>query len=190
MKCKQCQQQMFDYLDKAVSQKMETAIDGHLNVCSHCSALYAEERRFHSFLGEGMESITSSLSVDDMLSERLKAREQEIQEIKEPVMPYFGDMRRLALRPVGLLLALCIITAVIWLVSSQTPGPEVGRTTREAEAVTGVLVTDSLTDWHERRLVITVQDEKGKITSRIVTSFNSKEIILNTQTNGTQSNGG
>jgi hypothetical protein len=178
---------MFDYLDKTVSKKLETAIDKHLSVCPHCSARYAEERRFHLFIKEGTEYITAPLSIDDMFVERLTACAKER---KEPVMPFLDRTRKFVLTPVGLILLLCIIPAVIWLISSQTPGPEERRTSRTPKAVTDLLVTDSLTDWHERRLVITVQDQRGKITRQIVTSYNNEEIVLNSQNNGTQNNGG
>ena len=187
MKCKHCQQWMFDYMDKAVSKKLETAIDKHLSICPHCSAVYTEERRLYSLMKESMDHISSSLSVDDIFVERLKAR-TEVGKVS--IILLLGNLQKIFLHPVRLILVLCIIPVVIWLLSSQTPGPEVERVNRTFAAVQDFPITDSLTDWQERRLVIIVRDEKGKITDRIVTSYNNEEIISNTQTNGTQNNGG
>ncbi len=173
---------MFDYFDKTVTKKQEKAIDQHLPRCRHCSAFYSQEQRYSSFIGEVMENITSSLCIDSTNIERPNAvgRKQGVS-----IKRYFYGGWRLAFKPVAVLLVLCIIPAIIWLISVFKPGPgEMKGSDLPISRYQAILtaadlpLTDPLKDWYERRLVITIYNQDEKIIKQIITSESNEEVIL------------
>lgn len=178
MNCKKCQKSLYEYLDKSFSQKKEKEIMEHLKGCRDCSEIFERENRFSQLLKKVMDYKTSFLSLDYSMVERLKDVKKE-----RKSLAFKPEKLNFVLRPIGLIItAVSIIALALMLIHLAHQNKETLISSFSKENIIDfeedLMMADPKTDWMERRLIITIVDEKRKSYGKIITSKFSDRVII------------
>ena len=177
MNCKEYRKFIYEYVDGALSQDIEIEIRKHLKVCRGCLEIYEKEVNFSEFLKNVMDHKTSSLEIDQSMIVRLKDAKKE----KKPKI-FAWRWTDFILKPITLLIAVLIIFLSVFVIQSPKLEDDkmiwLNDRTGVFDLEEDLMLTDPRADWLERRLIITIVDEKQKRYGKIITSKNPDKTIM------------
>lgn len=177
MNCKGYRKFIYEYVDRALSQDIEKEMSDHLTACRGCREIYEKEINFSEFLKNVMDHKTSSLEIDQSMIVRLKDEKKE----RKPQV-FAWKWTDFILKPITLLIAVLIIFLSVFVIHSPKLEDDKMIWLNDQFGVfdleEDLMLTDPKADWLERRLIITIVDEKQKRYGKIITSKNPEKTIM------------
>jgi len=177
MNCKKYREFIYEYLDGSLSQDVEKAISEHLKVCRGCREIYEREGHLSELLKNAMDHKTSSLVIDQSMIRRLKDAKKER---KPKILAWrWTDF---ILKSITLLIIVLIIFLSVFVIHSPKSEDDKMIWLNDRLSVfdleEDLMLADPKADWLERRLVITIVDDKQKRFGIIITSKNPEKTIM------------
>ncbi len=177
MNCKKYREFIYEYMDGSLPQDMEKEISKHLKVCRGCREIYEGEGHLSEVLKNALDHKTSSLVIDQSMIRRLKDAKKE----RKPKI-FSGRWTDFILKPITLLIAVLIILLSVFVIRSPKSEKDKMIWLNDRAGVfdleEDLMLTDPRADWLERRLIITIMDEKQKRYGKIITSKNPEKTIM------------
>ena len=177
MKCKKYRELIYEYRDGSLSQDIHKEISEHLKVCRKCREIYEREGHLSELLKSVMDRETPSLVIDQSMIRRLK-------DAKEERKPKIFAWRWIdfILKPISLLIVVLIVFLSVFVIHSSKSKENKMIWLNDRAGVfdleEDLTLTDPKADWLERRLIITIVDEKQKRYGKIITSKNPEKTIM------------
>jgi hypothetical protein len=164
-------------MDGSLPQDIEIEMRKHLKACGGCREIYEREVQFSASLKNVLDLKISSLEIDESMIFRLKDAKKE----KKPKV-FAGRWTDFILKPIILWSAVLIIFLSVFVIHSPKLGDDKTIWLNDREEVfdleEDLMLTDPRADWFERRLIITIVDEKQKRYGKIITSKNPEKTIM------------
>jgi hypothetical protein len=177
-KCKQCQLSIYDYIDQSLPANKRRFIHEHLQECPTCREFYQNENLFSSVLNKAMTFQTASLEFDPPMLYMTSPSPQPQKREKSMWFPNHG--LKWILRPVGLLVVVGVIALLLVIFFPSLKSPEINSFSPEdmQRYCEDLMIGDSVSDWTDRRMQITISDESGKVFKKILTSRTNNDIVI------------
>jgi hypothetical protein len=177
MNCKKYRELIYEYMDGSLSQDIEKEISEHLKVCRECREIYEKEGHLSELLKNAMDHKTSYLVIDQSMISRLKDGKKE----RKPKI-FAWRWTDFILRPITLLIVVLIIFLSVFVIhppkSEDNKMIWLNDRADVFDLEEDLMLTDPKADWLERRLIITIVDEKQKKYGIIITSKNPENTIM------------
>lgn len=185
--CKQCQLSIYDYIDQSLPANKRSFIDEHLQGCPTCREFYQTETHLSSVLKEAMTFQTASLGFDPPMLYMTSPSPQHQKREKPMWFPNLG--LKWILRPVGLMVVMGVIALLLVILFPSLKNPGINSLFPEDMQLyyEDLMMGDSVSDWADRRMQITISDESGKVFRKILTSKTNNDIVIDVTS---ENNGG
>ena len=177
MNCKKYREFIYEYIDGSLPQDIEIEMRKHSKACRGCREIYEREVQFSVYLKNVLDCQTSSLEIDQSMIVRLKDAKKE----RKPKV-FAGRWTDFILKPITLLGAVLIILLSVFVIQYPKLGDDKTTWINDRSGVfdleEDLMLSDPRADWLERRLIITILDEKQKRYGKIITSKDPEKTIM------------
>lgn len=175
MRCNECRSLLYDFMDENLREGTVDSVQKHLGSCQECAVQFENERRFSQLVRNAVNHQTTDLRYNphfspmEMMNTIHKAE-------KTRKLAWLAST---LLRPIPLILILLIASVLLFFTSPWKFFKEKSLVFDDRQVMEQLnsMPTNPLTDWTERRLVVTIYDSNGNLRQTIITSRSEEDII-------------